>query len=183
MNSLAGQLLIAAPEMSDDYFANSVVLVFQHSDEGAAGVVLNKPSDVRVDAVWSELNDPQSPPAEDVINIGGPCEGPIIAIHNSLAFAEVSVIPGVALTVGIDNLRKLMRQTQQTVRLFSGYSGWSPLQLESEIHRGGWYSIPARPKFIFGESVDMWRNACGQFGDQIIKGVAGQNVPSDPTMN
>ncbi|MEL7496420.1 MAG: YqgE/AlgH family protein [Planctomycetota bacterium] len=183
MNSMAGHLLIAAPDMVDAYFSNTVVLVFQHSDEGAAGLVLNKPSDVQVNSVWDEL-DAKNAHAEKLINIGGPCEGPLIAIHNSLAFAEFPLIPGVAMTVGIDNLRKLIRQTHQTVRLFSGYAGWSPEQLDAEIDQGGWFSIPARPNYIFGDAGDLWRKACAKFGDEIVNSIVDQTlIPEDPHLN
>ena len=182
MDTMAGQLLIAAPGMIDDYFSDTVVLVFQHSEEGAAGVILNKPSDVQLATVWDDL-DPENVHASDLINIGGPCEGPLLALHNSLALAEVPVIPGVALTVSIENLRKLVRQNHQSVRLFSGYAGWAPEQLDAEIEQGGWYSIPARPHFVFDDSTDLWQQACAKFGDEIITSVVGPRVPSDPSVN
>ena len=144
MDSLAGHLLIAAPGMVDDFFSLTVVLLFQHSEEGAAGVILNKPTNIVAQTVWEELQE-SNPHASAPISIGGPCEGPLIAVHNSLAYAEYPVIPGVALTFESDSLKKLIRQPEQSIRLISGYSGWGPDQLENEIRQGGWYSIPARP--------------------------------------
>lgn len=185
MKSLAGHLLIASPDLTNDFFEKTVVLVFQHSEEGAAGVILNKPSHISVGGDLANLGDHANSESVDslTINIGGPCEGPLIALHNSLAFAEVPVIPGVALTVGIDNLKKLLRQKHQTVRLFSGYSGWASNQLDAEMERGGWFALPARTKYVFGDPVDMWRIACGEFGDEIVTPLAGEHVPSDPSLN
>lgn len=182
-HSMAGHLLIAAPEMIDDYFAQTVVLVFQHSEEGAAGVVLNRPSDIPLNTVWTDLDPDLHVHAEEKINIGGPCEGPLIAIHNSLVYAELPIVPGVTLTTGVDNLKELVKQPQHTIRLFSGYAGWSSYQLDSEINQGGWYSIPARPTFVFSEAADMWRLACAEFGDDIISLVAGHHLPDDPSLN
>ena len=184
MNSLAGHLLIAAPDMVDDFFSNTVVLMFRHSDEGAAGVILNRPSDVRVEVVWNDLRDQNHQLSQEMINIGGPCEGPLIAMHNSLTFAEEPVIPGVAMCVNIENLNQLVKQSHLSVKIFSGYAGWSPNQLESEFERGGWYSIPARPKHIFGESGELWRQVCGQFGDEIVNSVVNpKQIPIDPESN
>ncbi len=182
MDSLAGHLLIAAPGMVDDFFSLTVVLLFQHSEEGAAGVILNKPTNIVAQTVWEELQE-SNPHALAPINIGGPCEGPLIAVHNSLAYAEFPVIPGVALTFESESLKKLIRQPEQSIRLISGYSGWGPDQLENEIRQGGWYSIPARPHLVFEEPSDMWRDACARYGDDIVTPIAGRHVPSDPSMN
>ena len=182
MNSLAGHLLIAAPGMADDFFSLTVVLLFQHSDEGAVGVILNKPSDVCAHTVWDEIHE-NNPHANAPINIGGPCQGPLMAVHNSLAFAEVPVIPGVALSFESDNLRKLIQQPEQSIRLFSGYSGWAPEQLENEICQGGWYTIPARPHLVFKDPTEMWRDACARYGDDILTPIAGSHIPSDPSRN
>lgn len=184
MNSLAGHLLIAAPGMADDFFSSTVVLMLRHSDEGAAGVILNRPSDVQLGVVWSDLPIENTELANRPINIGGPCEGPLIAIHNSLTFAEEPLIPGVAMCVEVENLKKLVRQSHLSIKVFSGYAGWSPNQLESEIERGGWYSIPARPKHIFGDNLELWQQACAQFGDAIIGSVVNPDqIPRDPEVN
>ena len=86
------------------------------------------------------------------------------------------------MAVKQDNLRRLM-QTESDVRLFSGYSGWAPGQLENEIERGGWYSTEASSSLIFGDPMDRWRQACEQFGNGIISDVVGKQVSNNPSLN
>jgi putative transcriptional regulator len=183
MDSLAGNLLIASTELVNDFFAQSVVLVLQHSDEGAAGIVLNKPSDVSIQKIWPEITDENEKRVLKCVNIGGPCEGPVVAIHSSLELTEVPLLPGVALSVKSENVKRLLGQSYQPVRLYSGYAGWSAGQLESEIDRGGWYSTQANSELVFTDPFDLWRSACDEFGEKIIAPVIGARIPDDPSWN
>lgn len=180
MKSLAGNLLIASPELANDFFAQSVILMIQHSASGAAGLVLNKPSDVSVDTIWPDLLPDSS---ADWISIGGPCEGPVVAIHTSLELAEAPLLPGVSLSASPETVRRLLEEANQPVRLYSGYAGWSEGQLEDEIDRGGWYSIRASSDLIFADPFELWRSACDAFGKNILAPITGKCLPADPTLN
>jgi len=181
--TLTNHLLIASRGLENDFFSQAVILVLEHHlDRGAAGIVLNKPSAVPVETVWPELDETEFCRENELVNIGGPCEGPVVALHTCTECNEVSVLPGVGMAVKQDNLRRLM-QTESDVRLFSGYSGWAPGQLENEIELGGWYSTEASSSLIFSDPSDLWRQACEQYGNGIISAVVGGKVSSNPSMN
>ena len=119
----------------------------------------------------------------DRVNIGGPVEGPLIALHSSVALAESAVISGVFLSMTRDNLDQLVRQSEQTFKLYSGYSGWGPGQLESEIEQGGWLTLPANLDHVFDSPDELWKQVCDQVGHDILKPHLGTHIPIDPTLN
>ena len=184
MNTLTSQLLIASPELENDFFSRSVVLVLEHSESaGAAGIVLNKPSEVPLEEIWPALDEEQFSRANELVNIGGPCEGPVVALHSCPECNEVSVLPGVSMAVKQNNLQRLMAQDHSSMRVFSGYSGWAPGQLENEIVDGGWYATEASPSLIFCDQAELWRKACEQYGNGIIASAVGRRIPADPSTN
>jgi putative transcriptional regulator len=182
MESLAGHLLIAIPELHDVNFFRTVVILFQHTEEGASGVILNRPSDVTVARVWDEV---AKQPSEclDFVNVGGPVEGPLISLHASLALAEAPVLSGVFLSMERDNLNELVSQSEQAFKIFSGYSGWGPGQLESEIEQGGWLTLPASSEHVFDSPEGLWKQVCCQVGHDILKPHIGNHLPTDPSLN
>lgn len=181
--SLAGQLLIAIPDLHDPNFFRTVVLLFQHNDEGASGVILNRPSDVTIESVWQEVAQAEQCDCQDPVHIGGPVEGPIIGLHTSLALGETPVLPSLFLSFSSDNLNELVKQDEQRFRLYSGYSGWGPGQLESEIKQGGWLMLPANVDHVFDSPDGLWKQVCDQVGSDILKSHMGTHVPTDPSMN
>lgn len=181
--SLKSQLLIAVPNLPDSNFFRSVVLMIQHDDEGAFGVVLNRPSDLTIADVWEKISEQPSERAEH-INLGGPVQGPIIALHTDDACAETEVLPGVYVATDRDHLNHLVRQTDQPLRLFIGYSGWAGGQLESELDAGGWLTTPAKQKFIFHHDADLWKTVANEIGqDALYSHLKISNSPSDPSLN
>ena len=183
MESLTGNLLIASTELVNDFFAQSVVLLLEHSENGSAGIVLNKPSDVSTETIWPELPNESADVAPPTIHVGGPCEGPVVALHSNPLLTEVPLLPGVALSVKAESIKDLIQQSHQQVRLYSGYAGWSPGQLENEVERGGWYLTRATSELIFIDPFDLWRRACDKFGENILAPVTGKRVPMDPSLN
>ena len=182
MDSLTGNLLIAIPDLHDVNFFRTVVLLFQHSDEGASGVILNRPSDVTIAKVWDEVAKEPSE-SQDFVQIGGPVEGPLIALHSSLSLAEIPVVDGVFLSMGRDNLNQLVGQSDQQFKLYSGYSGWGPGQLESEIEQGGWLTFPASSEQVFDSPEGLWKQVCSEVGNDILKPHIGNFRPTDPSLN
>ncbi len=186
MESLAGHLLIAIPDLHDSNFYRTVVLVFRHDEEGASGVVLNRPSNVQVKKVWHEIakdGEMSHCNCKDMVHVGGPVEGPLIGLHTSLALGESPVIPGVFVSMGRDNLNTLVHQSEQEFKIFSGYSGWSPQQLDSEIKQGGWLTFPANKDHLFDSPEGLWKQVCQQVGDDVLRPHIGKIQPSDPTLN
>ena len=86
------------------------------------------------------------------------------------------------MAVKQDNLRRLM-QTESDVRLFSGYAGWAPGQLENEIELGGWYLTEASSSLIFSDPMELWRQASEQYGNGIISDFVGRRVSNNPSLN
>jgi putative transcriptional regulator len=182
LNGLTGQLLIAAPDLHDGNFSRSVVLMLQHSLQGAMGVVLNQPSDFSVGQVWEEVADTQCD-CNDPVNVGGPVEGPLVAIHESIAMSEQTVLEGVYFSMARENLNRIVANDELRFRLYSGYSGWGPGQLESEIEQGGWMTLDATAEHVFGEEESLWRYVCEHVGQEVIKPHVGRLAPSDPSLN
>lgn len=165
---LEGQLLVAMPAMSDRRFARSVIYICAHSDEGAMGLIVNqRASHISAPDLLQQLGISPRTSDDEVSNqildlpiqIGGPVEsGRGFVLHSSDYFAEESTLaiePGVCLTATIDILKAIaLGQGPNRAMLALGYAGWSPGQLENEIHANGWLNCPADPDIIFGDELD-----------------------------
>lgn len=182
MKSLAGHLLIAIPELADPNFFRSVVFLFQHDEVGASGVILNRPSSISVAEVWEEVSDLPCD-CQQMVNVGGPVEGPLISLHTSLVHGETQVIPGIFLSVDRDDLNAIVTQDMQQFQIYSGYSGWGTEQLENEIEVGGWLIMPADPEHVFASPDELWKQVCETFGQQILPANVSKHLPPDPSMN
>lgn len=176
--------MIAIPDLPDTNFFRSVVFILQHSEEGATGVILNRPSNVTVSTVWDEVSEEETCSSNERVNVGGPVEGPLIALHTSSAFSESEIIEGVYMSMRRDNLNYLVNQDQHPFKIFSGYSGWSPGQLESEMEQGGWLSMQAKLDHVFGPIDSLWKQTCEHVGHEIMMPHFSKKVfPTDPSMN
>lgn len=182
MESLAGHLLIAVPAMEDANFFRTVVLVFQHTEEGASGVVINRPSDVSIVDVWKQITD-EPCHQEGMVFVGGPVEGPLIALHSNRELGETPVVDDVFVSVGRTSLNQLVKQPDEDVRIYSGYSGWGANQLESEIDQGGWLTLPAVAGLVFDSPDGLWKQVCEQVGDDVLKSSLGNHIPDNPSLN
>lgn len=179
--SLRGSLLVATPLLLDPNFARTVVLLLEHGDEGAVGVVLNRPSETDVAEVlplWGEL---ASDPA--VVFVGGPVspDGAICLGRLPLGSAgsEWSFFDGQVSTVDLS--LGPAGAPGALVRIFAGYAGWGREQLDVEIATGSWYVVDARVEDVFSaEPDDLWHDVLKrQRGDLAM--VA--NFPPDPSLN
>jgi putative transcriptional regulator len=171
---MRGQLLVAAPSLFD-YFRRTVVLVIEHTPDGAMGVVLNRESETRVaDAVpqLAELAD-----AGELVRVGGP-----VAPQSVVALGEFGDIAeaGKAVTgrlgtldpdAGNDSLRRL--------RVYAGYAGWGAGQLEDELEQEAWVVTPAEEQDPFSEG-DIWSRALERRGGA-YRLLA--TMPPDPSQN
>lgn len=184
MDGLTGKLLIAIPELGDPNFYRSVVLVMMHGEEGATGIILNRPSNATVSSVWDQISDLECE-CDDAVHVGGPVEGPLMALHTSLAAAERQILPGVFLTMQREHLNQLVAQDEHEFRIYSGYAGWSPGQLEAEIERGGWLLREAAFEHVFEANEEaLWKMVCEHLGHDIMLPHFNQNRNFiDPGMN
>ncbi|GIW93691.1 MAG: UPF0301 protein [Pirellulaceae bacterium] len=167
--SLAQHLLVASPHLVDPNFFQTVVLMVQHTDEGALGLILNRPLSKNVSEIWQMVDESQCDRDEPIYR-GGPVDGPLLALHGCSEWGEWQVLPGIYLTSKKELLDKLVHSSQP-LKLFVGYSGWGPKQLEHELEMGGWLTIPARPDDVFADPETLWKDTTKRIGQRILEPV------------
>ncbi|NQU25348.1 MAG: YqgE/AlgH family protein [Candidatus Nealsonbacteria bacterium] len=183
MQSYEGQFLVASSLLLDNNFVKTVVLLVQHSDEGALGLVVNRPTSKTVKELWREVSDApcenQSP-----IHLGGPVSGPLMAVHAARKFAEIEILPGVYFTAKKENLDQLVVQKRHPLKIFAGHAGWGPGQLEHEIEEGAWTVTSASAEFVFFDGTDLWEEVTEQHGRSLLESVLKiKHIPEDPSVN
>lgn len=182
MLCLQGHLLVSAAELPD-VFEHSVVLLVRHNEEGAFGLILNRATDTHVRDVWNKISGSECHTDERLF-VGGPVEGPLMALHADEFVMELEVIPGVYFSANRDKLEQLAVKQDDPARYFVGYAGWSPGQLEGEIKRGSWQTLPARPEHVFESDERLWEIARREIADHILRAQLHiKHVPPDLRMN
>jgi putative transcriptional regulator len=182
--NLKGRLLVATPSLREPTFARTVIAMLEHDDDnGAVGVVLNRPVGLPLDEVVPAVSDLATAPAS--LYDGGPV-GPTTAIALGLAADGADpegwayVVPPL-VTVDLDHDPALLRATLRALRVFAGYAGWAPGQLEGEIEEGSWYVVDALPLDPFTEEPQaLWPAVLRRQGWPLS---AVAVCPLDPTMN
>ncbi len=184
MNSLKGYVLVASPQLQDPNFVRTVVLMLHHSEEGAFGVVLNRPTENSIRSLWEKIGEGDCENDERV-NMGGPVSGPLMALHTDASAAEMEVIPGLFFAAERENIKKLLQANHEQVRLFVGHAGWGEGQLERELKQGAWLTIPANLDYVFYQpQSDLWKKVAKCIGDDLLTGALGiKHVPQDPSAN
>lgn len=180
MTSLRGKLLISGGSLYDPNFRHTVVLVGDHSSEGAVGVVLNRALEVSV----AEAAPSLSPyvPAGSVLYEGGPVDPAqpvLLAEMSDPGQADVLAFGSIGFLVG-DVTRSVSRAILRA-RVYAGYSGWAPGQLEAEIEEGSWIIEPARVEDVFTTNPELlWSRVLGRLGPAYHR---LSRMPFDPSMN
>lgn len=184
MKSLQGQLLVASPHLLDTNFSRTVVLMVQHQPQGALGLVLNRPGPWRVHELWEKVGKGACPSTAPV-GLGGPVEGPLMAVHQQPLFADAEVYPGLYFATRTDFLEKIVARTDGVFRLFVGFAGWGAGQLETELTAGGWLTAPAENRLIFDtDTADIWKVVIEGIGSELMQSsLRIKNRPPDPTVN
>jgi putative transcriptional regulator len=181
--SLQGHFLVASRYLRDPNFARSVVLMIHHNEEGAMGVVINRPSEKTVREVWEMIgNDPCD--LDDRIFIGGPVPGPLLAIHTSSPFSEHGLLPDLYASWHKDALDLIVRRRDEHFRLYSGHAGWGSGQLEGELEAGGWLFTQATRDEVFADHETIWKTVTQRIGLEIMApDLDREHVPPDPSLN
>jgi len=169
---LSGKLLIAMPGMGDPRFAKSVVLICRHSEEGAMGLIVNKPvGDLNFPDLLAELGiEATDTSASPAIRFGGPVENARGFVLHSLDYTKsegtIEVPGGYGMTATIDILKDIAQgEGPARAMLALGYAGWGPGQLESELARNGWLTREATDEIVFTAPDDeKWRLALAELG-------------------
>jgi len=187
METLSGQLLVAAPELLDPNFARTIVLMVEHTDQGALGLVVNRPSEKSLAELWREVAEGECE-NDRPIHIGGPVPGPLMALHGAADLAELTVCNGVYFSAKNDNLDRLVRRADVPLKVFVGHSGWGPGQLENEMEMGGWIVAGGSASIVFSDSDATWDQLIADCGGgrrsgRVAKMLDIRNIPPDPTVN
>ncbi len=179
-DSLRGQLLIASPQLVD-YFRRAVVLVVEHSEDGAMGIVLNRPSQTRVADAVPGLAD--LVPADALVYVGGPVQPDavtVLAEFDDPAEAATIVFGEVGFGRADADLAVLAASTSRA-RVFAGYAGWSPRQLEEEMDRRDWIVARPEPADVFSdEALGLWATVLRRKGGRYE---LLARMPLDPSVN
>jgi putative transcriptional regulator len=181
--ALNGRLLVATPVLGDPNFARAVVLVLDHDQDGTLGVVINRPTPVPVADVLPPWSDYTVAPG--VVFQGGP-----VALDSALALARVPGdgeplgwrrVAGAIGLVDLDAPPEVLAADLAALRIFAGYAGWGPGQLQAELDEGAWFVVPAEAGDAFtGEPERLWRAVLRRQGGDLAF-VA--TFPDDPSMN
>lgn len=168
---LTGQLLIAMPSMADPRFARTVIYLCAHSDEGAMGLVVNKPlPSITFPELLEQLGIDSGEEVDKLrVHFGGPVEsGRGFVLHSADFVREGTMVVdnGVALTATIDILRAIAAgQGPRHHLLALGYAGWGPGQLDAEIQANGWLHAPADTAILFDPDLSTkWERAIAKLG-------------------
>jgi putative transcriptional regulator len=179
---LAGHLLIAMPGMQDPRFDHSVVCLCAHSADGAMGLIVNRPlAGMAFDDLLRQLELEPVPPQRRIRMVaGGPVEsGRGFVLHSDDWSTEGSlpVMPGLTLTASVEILKAVAGGGgPRDCMLALGYAGWAPGQLEDEIQRNAWLSVPADGTLVFrDDSVGTWEAALAKLrvDPALLSGTAG----------
>lgn len=179
--SIQGQILIASPLLSDPNFFRTVVYIAKHDADGAFGLVMNRPSNTALEDLIEEARGKASL-RSDVIFIGGPVEGPLLALHTLDNLGEPCE-GGLWLTSDDDHLMLLSDRTDVSSRFFSGYSGWGSGQLESELAGGGWLVGPCGADILTCDPGEIWEIAVKRQGRSILQTLIPAAGNIDPEVN
>lgn len=179
MESLRGRLIVATPSLPDPNFDHSVVFVLDHDDDGAIAIIVNRPSELTIAESLPEWHDLAAEPS--VVFAGGPVErGALIG----LALLGPGAADGWLRVTGQVAVLDLARDPEEVsidvelVRVFAGYAGWGPGQLEAEVEAGAWFVLDAEPEDAFADGPEeLWR--------EVLKRQGGlfRTFPTDPSTN
>ena len=179
--STSGRLLVAAPGLNDPNFDRSVVLMLEHSSDGALGVVLTQPTELTVSEALPDWGDLAATP--DLVHRGGPVAPSAVV---ALALARLDDAGGAFTSIlgrlGVVDLgADDGQQGIEAVRVYAGYSGWSPLQLDDELAAGGWLVVDALPEDPFAtDTEELWGQVLRRQGGRIARLA---NYPTEPWLN
>ena len=180
MESLQGHLLIAGPGLIDPNFWRAVVLVGEHSEEGALGVVLNRSSETSVEEAVPELA--LLAQGMGVVHVGGPVQPSAVVVladfvepddADTLVLDSVGFLPSEVEPGSLGELRR--------ARVYVGYAGWGPGQLDDELEEGSWIVEPALPEDVFTDDPEgLWSAVLRRKGGPFS---VLASMPPDPSRN
>lgn len=175
--SLGGQLLVSKPAVHADAFDGTIALLLEHNDEGALGLILNRPSELLVEDAFPDWAAVATDPA--VVFAGGPVE------RNSLIAVGATPDADGELVFGLHSLdldrQPVLGPPVDRVRIFAGYAGWGAGQLEGEIANQAWWVVDGLISDLFSpEPHDLWANVLRRNGGELAWFA---HFPDDASLN
>jgi putative transcriptional regulator len=178
--SLRGKLLVASPALIDPNFARTVVLMTEHNDEGAMGIVLNRPADAQARELLPVLEEIAG---EDPLFIGGPVQPQAVVLLAEFSDPEAAawlVVADVGLASADTDIEELQPAVRRG-RFYAGYSGWGAGQLEAEMEQESWIVEPPIPRELFPDDPEtLWHDVLARKGGQYA---LISRMPEDPSLN
>jgi putative transcriptional regulator len=179
--SLAGQLLVASPSLADPNFRRTVVLIGVHNEDGAMGVILNRPSETMVTEAVPQLEAVVD--SEEPVYVGGPVQPSSVVLLAEFLDptpAALLVLGRIGFPAGATDVDGLAQSTDRR-RVYAGYAGWSSGQLDEEIDQGDWIAHPAVPDDVFTEVPErLWAAVLERKGGSYA---LLARMPMDPSVN
>lgn len=182
MKSLKGQFILDQGKLHGSFFHRTVILICQHDSEGAFGLVLNRAAPNKVgDALVANLPDRIK---EQPLYLGGPVQPQALSyLHKGNFVPDANVLPNLSLGHSLDTLLDLSEafSSDQQLKIFAGYAGWSGGQLDDEMKRDTWMVHPASLELVFDAKPEkLWQSILRQKGFKYRMIAEG---PDDPSWN
>jgi putative transcriptional regulator len=182
MESLRGKLLLAGPTLKDPNFDRTVVLITEHTDEGAMGLVLNRPSEAVLDEAVPDLAWVAD--GDDPVFVGGPVAPTgviVLAEWNDPSLAVVRVEDDLGFVPGDAEDADALAAAIRRARVYAGHAGWGPGQLESELAEEAWIvEAPLRDELFSPEPEGLWSAVLRRMGREFA---LLSTMPPDPSLN
>ena len=180
MSEFQGVALVASPNMNDPRFAQTVVLLLRHNEEGALGVVLNRPIGDEQKVALADMQDLGDTPLN--FHFGGPVAGPVIVLQTRES--RLGNTTGKMFTINKQEQIQGVINNAKDCRLFVGHANWEPGQLEHELQEGMWMTVPVSGDLLFGNHEELWAEAVRSVGRNFYRDVLGiQGQPEDVSYN
>lgn len=170
------------PQLDDPNFERAVVLMVEHNAEGSFGLIVNRPSDLRIADVLDSLSMEWAGDPEAVVFTGGPVmprTGWVLHEPADLPSEEgkVDIVPGIVLSTSPERLRALAECPPNRMRFVLGFAGWGPSQLEVELASGSWVNAEVTAELVFETpAAEMWEAALRSLGIEPATLVPGRGV-------
>jgi putative transcriptional regulator len=183
-HSLKGYFLVAAPSLVTPFFTRTVILMLEHNEQGAMGLVLNRPTEATVAQVAEQVFEDELP-WDKAIHLGGPVPGPLQVVHTLEHLADQTILDGVYSSLEPSKVEAILRAREEPAIVLANYSGWGPGQLESEMAEDSWLICPANEELVFTDDVSgMWELVVRQIRTRQLSDMFGvATVPEDPSVN
>lgn len=174
--NLKNRMLVAMPSLNDPYFKQAVIYIFEHSKDGAMGMVINKPTDMMLDGIFEHLKIPVDDP--DVLKYPVLRGGPVAGEHGFILHRESEIGHGVLanekhniiISASKEDLITIPQKHFNDIIVTLGYAGWGSGQLEEELSENSWIVVPFDEQILFNIPYkDRWRAAAKLVGVDLNK--------------